>query len=422
MENDIPLTETSFRMNLKPMAKLCGVKVRLLMLAATLLMGVATKAAAPDGKAIFEANCQSCHKIDADLVGPALKGVHERRDEAWLIKWIRNSQAVVKSGDQYAVDLFNKWNQVQMTSFDLSDDEIKAVLAYIKESGSAAPAGGGSAASTDATTPLNMEAQEKSILDNKAFLYTIGGLGIVILALVLFIQFKLKQLLKEKIAKGEVDLNNVEDKGMKFKVTPLQRFGLIVLALVGGFIAWYAWSYSTIGNQQGYAPKQPIAYSHELHAGKYQIACTYCHTGAERGKSATIPSVNICMNCHNQIKKESPEIKKIWNAWENKKPIEWIRIHNLPDFAYFNHSQHYKVAGIQCQKCHGEIQTMKVVAQHAPLTMGWCINCHRETKINMDNGYYKQVHGNNPKFKAALTKGGITIGQMGGLECSKCHY
>lgn len=403
-------------MNRKPLAKIFASITGLVLMAGAVMFGSSAQAQ-PDGKAIYEANCVACHKIDADLVGPALKGVTERLDEAYLIKWIRNSQSVINSGDKYANDLYKKWNNVQMPAFDLSDDEIKAVLAHIKAESAAAAAPAASAAAGASTGATAVAAEEKGVLDNKVFLYTVITLGAVILLLLVFIQTRLKGVLDSKVSAGEVDLDKLEDRSVKFKLSPLQRLGLIMGSLAFGFVAFYAYAYNNIGMQQGYAPKQPIAFSHELHAGQHQIACTYCHTGAERGKSATIPSVNVCMNCHNQIKKDAPEIKKIWSAWENKKPIEWIRIHNLPDFAYFNHAQHYKVAGIECQKCHGPIQEMKVVAQHAPLTMGWCIDCHRETKIDANNGYYKAVHAKNPKFKD-----GVTIGQMGGLECSKCHY
>jgi hypothetical protein len=176
----------------------------------------------------------------------------------------------------------------------------------------------------------------------------------------------------------------------------------------------------SIGIQQGYAPDQPIAFSHKLHAGMYEIDCNYCHTGVNKGKSATIPAANVCMNCHNAIKTESPEIKKIWKAVEKNKPIKWVRVHNLPDLAYFNHAQHVKVGGIECQKCHGPVQEMEVVQQFSPLTMGWCINCHRETVVKSEgNAYYdKMVEIHQTKYGTSKMK----VEDIGGLECSKCHY
>ena len=175
----------------------------------------------------------------------------------------------------------------------------------------------------------------------------------------------------------------------------------------------------TVGIQQNYQPTQPIAFSHKIHAGQFEIDCNYCHTGVRNSKSANIPSVNICMNCHNSINTEKPEIQKILTAYEEKKPIEWIRVHNLPDLSYFNHSQHVEVGGIECETCHGPIKEMDVVYQYAELTMGWCVNCHRETELNSKgNEYYDKLvalHGKN-------SKNPLKVQDIGGLECSKCHY
>jgi hypothetical protein len=136
-----------------------------------------------------------------------------------------------------------------------------------------------------------------------------------------------------------------------------------------------------------------------------------------KGKSASIPSANICMNCHNAIQTSSPQIQKIYTAIEKDTPIEWVRVHNLPDFAYFNHSQHTNVGGVECQTCHGQIQTMEVVQQVSPLTMGWCIDCHRETTVNTEgNDYYDKL------LALHNSKEPLKVGNIGGLECSKCHY
>jgi hypothetical protein len=185
----------------------------------------------------------------------------------------------------------------------------------------------------------------------------------------------------------------------------------------------------SIGVQQDYQPKQPIAFSHKLHAGSYEIDCKYCHTGVMKGKQANIPSPNICMNCHTQIKQESPEIQKIYSAigydpktasyTGKQKPIEWVRIHNLPDLAYFNHAQHVNVGGIECQTCHGPIQEMEVVKQYSLLTMGWCIDCHRKTDVNTkDNAYYDKLN----ELHLSAKKSKMKVEDIGGLECAKCHY
>ena len=206
-----------------------------------------------------------------------------------------------------------------------------------------------------------------------------------------------------------------------------------------------------VGIDQGYAPVQPIHYSHKIHAGDNKIECTYCHSSARVSKHSGIPSLNVCMNCHKSIYEytgnpEGPsaedlangytnefytgEIKKLYKAvgWdeENQRytgesyPVEWVRIHNLPDFVYFNHSQHYSVAGVECQTCHGPVEEMEVMYQYAPLTMGWCINCHRETNVQLtSNPYYEKIHEELSK-KYGVDE--LTAAQMGGLECGKCHY
>ena len=193
---------------------------------------------------------------------------------------------------------------------------------------------------------------------------------------------------------------------------------MIVLVLLLGGKATIDAAYG-IGIQQGYAPEQPIKFSHKLHAGEYQINCNYCHTGVYEGKGANVPSANICMNCHNAIKRESPEIQKIYSALEKNEPIQWVRVHNLPDLAYFNHSQHTNVGALECKSCHGDVEKMEVVEQRSSLTMGWCIDCHRQTDVNAKgNAYYdKLVEVHNKDSKTPLK-----VQNIGGLECSKCHY
>jgi hypothetical protein len=251
-----------------------------------------------------------------------------------------------------------------------------------------------------------------------------------VLALLRFIISNLNSQLALKVEKGEVDLDNLQTlstkKGSGFSLSPMMKLNLTLGILTVAFLGAYYYGYSEVGIQQGYAPTQPIEYSHKIHAGQYEIECSYCHIGVEHGKNATIPAVNICLNCHNEndgIQKDSPEIKKIHAAVKENRPIEWIRIHNLPDLAYFNHYQHYKIAGIACQKCHGPIETMDVVQQQEILTMGWCIECHRETEVNLDNEYYQLVHKDKiDELEKMSGEKGLTISQLGGMECAKCHY
>lgn len=383
--------------------------------------GGADPAALAKGKELWEGNCTSCHGLgDEAVVGPGLKGILERRTIDWLIPWIKNSQAVIASGDPYAKALYEKYNKAVMTSFAFSDDEIKAIFAYVDVESKKAPAKVETAATTDGgtTTPTNQGDLSGS------FNLLLGVLLLVlvlIFAVLVLMMSVLTRFLKQKEDLSEIDAEVVNQKFEPFKIFQSRVFlggvGLIfalVLMKAGldGLIG--------VGIQQGYAPQQPIAFSHKLHAGQYEIDCGYCHTGVYKGKSATIPSANICMNCHNAIKRESPEIKKIYAAIENDTPIEWVRIHNLPDLAYFNHAQHTNVAGLACTKCHGEIQQMEVVEQRAPLTMGWCINCHRETVVDhaKDNAYYDNLL----KAHSEKSKKPMTVENIGGLECSKCHY
>ena len=151
---------------------------------------------------------------------------------------------------------------------------------------------------------------------------------------------------------------------------------------------------------EAYEPDQPINFSHKIHAGENKIQCMYCHFAAEKGRHAGVPPTELCMNCHTQIRKDSPEIDKIKKSLSQNKPIEWVKVHHLPDFAYFNHSQHVKVGKVSCQSCHGPVETMTRMRQDKSLNMGWCIDCHREKEI----------------FPPADHK------SKAGGDCAKCHY
>jgi mono/diheme cytochrome c family protein len=373
------------------------------------------------GKALYENNCTQCHAISADVVvGPGLKGVHSRRPLPWLIKWIRNSTVLIQSGDAYANEIYNKFGKTQMQSFDFKDEEIISIVAYIKSESEkvvAAPAATADAGAPAGTTPT------PTVQDSTTLNYILV-LFVVILVLVLVILVVVISILT-KYLNNRDDLDEIE-KGVlntkidfaavynskAFKTSVALVFVLVAgKACIDGMV--------NIGISQGYAPTQPIAFSHKLHAGEYKINCNYCHTGVYKSKSANIPSSNICMNCHNAIRQESPEIQKIYKAISSGRPIEWVRVHNLPDLAYFNHSQHTKVGGLECKNCHGPIEQMEVVQQYSPLTMGWCINCHRETAVNgKGNAYYDNLMAAHAKG----SKEPMKVKDIGGLECSKCHY
>ncbi len=392
---------------------------------------------AVQGKALFNSNCAACHKLDAKMTGPALRGVTAKHDKTWLYSWIKNSSAVIASGDADAVKLFNENNKSVMTAFpQLSNADIDNILAYtdtvIEKPTTPTPTAGAEGASSEGGISNNL----------------ILGLLAGILAVLVAMLFMVNNVLG-KIAKA----NGIEV-AEKAKTLPIwkafaknQFLVLVSVILLMLTSAFFVYGYlSQIGVDKDYAPIQPIHYSHKIHAGDNGIECKYCHSSARVSKNAGIPSLNVCMNCHKNISefqgdKDSTyveytkeyytgEIQKLYDAvgWDKTtqkytgktKPVKWVRIHNLPDFVYFNYSQHVTVAGIECQKCHGPVQTYEIQRQFAPLTMGWCINCHRETDVKVEgNDYYKKIHEELSK-KYGVDK--LTAAQMGGLECGKCHY
>jgi mono/diheme cytochrome c family protein len=373
------------------------------------------------GETLFKNNCASCHALDEVVVGPALRGVDKRHAEGWIINWVKNSSKMVQSGDKEAVKIFNEFSKQQMPSFGFSDDEIKSILAYIKT----APAGSTEKAGNEKVGPATggEESADSGAVGKylDLLLLVLVVVLIVMVITLLIIASVLKNYLNKnrELTAEDHEVVNPKSNVMGVLKSPVVK-GLATIVLILAILD-ISWNKALgVGVQQNYQPKQPIAFSHKLHAGDHKIDCNYCHTSVYKSRNANIPSANICMNCHSQIKKESPEIKKIYAALENKRPIQWVRIHNLPDLAYFNHSQHTKVGGVECQTCHGPIETMDVVYQYSPLTMGWCINCHRETPLNTQgNAYYDNL----VKLHAGQdSKAPFTVVSNGGAECSKCHY
>jgi len=407
--------------------------------AVLLLLLTSSPLSAQDGEALFKANCTACHKIDKKMIGPALQGAKAKwaertgSDEA-IISWVKNSTAYMKTtGDDYAISLFEEYNKTLMTPMALTSEEVIAVLDYVDNW---VPTGGGPVVVTgDGVSVASTEETSDPTL------------WLIVAAIVLFIVFRVlygvsKNLDRLNSQREEVELS--EEKGMYSDFLGLFKRYKAVTAILGllvfGYISILGWdSIGSIGVYQGYQPTQPIWFSHKIHAGQNGINCVYCHNSVEKGKAAGIPSVNICMNCHMGVQEGkvsgTKEIAKIYDAigWDpdknqyiegyEQKPIEWVRIHNLQDFVYFNHSQHVVVGKQECQTCHGQIQEMDEVYQYSELTMGWCINCHRETKVTMkDNGYYEEIHSElTEKYKDEGLES-FTVEQIGGLECVKCHY
>ena len=421
------------------MAFLKSLSIPTLILSVVLLTGsFLNKVSAQDGKALFSQNCASCHAVNKRLTGPALAGVEDRwgGDKTKLHAWIHNSAAFLKTGDAYANNLYNEYNKTAMNLFpQLTDKEIDAILGYIStaaKAASAAPAAG-------TANPNDAKGEES---DN-TLLFGILTLVLAVIALVLLqVNSNLKKLADEKEG-----IRSAEPVPF-WKNKAYIAIVVVILFISGGYMTTKG--AIGLGRSQNYQPAQPIYYSHKVHAGVNQINCQYCHIGVYQGKQATIPSVNICMNCHmaiNEYKGEkiyneegeevngTEQIQKLYKyagfeegkPWDasKAKPIEWVRIHNLPDHVYFNHAQHVKAGQVACQTCHGEIQKMGEVKQFASLGMGWCVNCHRETKVQFkDNGFYsiyEKYHADLKSGKIDSTKG-VTVEMIGGTECQKCHY
>ncbi|SDT89300.1 Cytochrome c, mono-and diheme variants [Polaribacter sp. Hel1_33_78] len=392
-----------------------------------------------EGRKLFRSLCASCHKLDKKLVGPALGAVEERRENDWLKAWIKNNAEFQKvnaeayEAAQYSATAMNAFPQ--LTDKNIDDILYYTTVGEIKK----APAAG--------EVLVGGQVLEKSGAPD----WLIYILAAAIVVAFLMIASLLKQVSELKGNKKPAIQSNLRRDLQELWVgvknnTFLKVLSTIFLLLIGAYIV-FGMLFS-VGVDQGYQPIQPIAFSHKIHAGDNKIDCQYCHSSAKHSKHSGIPSVNVCMNCHKAIAEVAEgteiqwngqtygktqldqEIAKVYKAagWDpeeleytgKERPIKWIRLHNLPDFVYYNHAQHVTVAGLKCQKCHGPVEEMDEMYQYSSLTMGWCINCHRETNVDLKgNEYYAKIHDELAK-KYGVEK--VTISQLGGLECGKCHY
>ncbi len=394
------------------------------------------------GKALFNSNCAACHKLDKKMTGPALRGVEDRLyndeglDREWLYKWIRNSSSLIKSGDDYANKIYAEYNGAAMTAYpQLSDDDLNNILAYTAQEKPAPVVKAVEVSPTGGNTSNGIS--NEIILGVFAFMFLLLSLGL----------FVVNKTLRSFAAQNNIQLPTKKKSTRKplWKAFVDNQFLMLCSAIIMLLVsAYFVYGFlMQIGVNQGYEPVQPIHYSHKIHSGDNEIDCNYCHSSARVSKHSGIPSLNVCMNCHKSIyeyngetteeySKEfyDAEIQKLYKAvgWDDEsqeytgetQAVKWVRIHNLPDFSYFNHAQHVSVGGIECQTCHGPVEEMEIMYQYSPLTMGWCINCHRETNVKVkDNQYYEKIHEQLSK-KYGVEK--LTAAQMGGLECGKCHY
>ena len=378
--------------------------------------------AVTEGERLFKQNCTACHQIGGGrLVGPDLTGVTEKYEKEWLIKWIRNSQELIASGDKRAIAIFEEYNKSVMQAFDFSDEEFSALLDYLANP----PVKEEVLSGSDSTLPnQGMSTSTKLMLIS------------LVLVTLIFILVSVKNSLK-------TSLNQETETISETLIGQYQLFisNNINVLFVGVVVVILGLKFAFdmlmgIGVTTNYQPEQPIAFSHKIHAGVNGIDCNYCHSSARHSKTAGIPSANVCMNCHTHISSGSntgtKEIAKIYDAIGfdpstqsyipdyDQKPIKWIRIHNLPDHAYFNHSQHVVAGKLECQECHGPVEDMDVLYQYSELTMGWCVECHKDTEVQMEgNNYYTHLH---EQLKEKYKGQPITVDKIGGIECSKCHY
>lgn len=399
-----------------------------------------------NGKNIFKKNCTSCHSMDLkkELIGPALSGITDRKNRNWLKKWIKNNKSLRDSGDKDAISIYQKYGKIEMNLFpNLSDKEIDYILDFIKNS----PLPLKKMVKID--TEKNYQKEEFSNRIRKIILLNFSMITIILFWLLIRISVLIQIINVNSIE--EYIIQKQKRKSFFFFKNRSIFYSVIVI-LVLTFISNLWEFFINIDVNKGYQPKQPIFFSHKIHSGIQKIDCQYCHSNAKYGKISGIPAANVCMNCHMSIteyngnylpqKKDKAffdkEIQKIYKivGWNPKtrefsgkmQPIEWIRVHNMQDFVYFNHSQHivsgretiqkYKKVDIICKACHGEVQTMDEIKMSNDFTMGWCINCHRSTEIDMNNFYYTKYF--NKLHKKLKNK--HTVASVGGIECKSCHY
>ncbi len=415
-----------------------------------------------NGEKLFKSNCASCHFPDKDMTGPALKGARQRwidnSSEEQFYAWVKNSKSVIDGGDAYANQLFNTWKKTSMTAMNLENKQIDDIFAYVEAyTPPPSPTGG----------PVDV-GQKVETESSSLYWWLLAGLLVIVISVVAGVRGNLAALARKKDGEEEQEQLTIGESARSWAWKNRGWFGVTVFVTIVLLLAMGMTKWLELGVYEDYKPEQPIAYSHELHAGTLGIDCKYCHNAVTKSKYATIPTVNVCMNCHKTVSEGTTtgteEIAKIYDAAGYDpvkkeytgvtKPIKWVKVHNLPDHVYFNHSQHVVAGGVDCKQCHGNMkkQTVgKVMTTEElnnvgvtdedydenaikftkpTLTMGWCIECHRQSSVDIANApagsYYEMIHKrlllDKKTYQKYLEDDMVTVGELGGLECAKCHY
>lgn len=430
----------------------------------TLLFVVPSYSNAQDGETLFNSKCATCHTPHKDMTGPKLAGIRELWEEnaaeGMLYQWVRNWQ-VAADMDPFAAQQAN-WSPAAMSFFPtMTDEEIDAIFDYIDAQpdpklASATADGGGSGTagtSTSSGEKLNI------------WWYLLGAAALVVLIVYASMSKMLKSVEDaipnesgeyEDVTKSDFDLKKWSWKNKKY----IGVFGLIFTL---GLVTWLFLALNTIGVVEAYQPSQPIAFPHDIHTGINGIDCKYCHNSANKSKTAGLPTTNVCMNCHKQIQGAGPQVEKIQKIYQSAgfnpegggqyggetESIVWNKVHNLPDHVFFSHEQHVEIGKIDCAQCHGDMtkqnETVRVVPVEElnqiegnvkltkpTLTMGWCIECHDIKEVSSgpldtQGGYYEEIHkrlleNDKTLYEDYLKDGKVTVRELGGWECAKCHY
>lgn len=459
-------------MNLNPSRKHLRNSVRLFSIFLILLglntsshAGIFDEGDAESGKKLFNANCASCHNVTAEpKTGPGLLGIAERwgSTEEMLVKWIQNPAAALKTGDPYIQGVVDVWRPSAglMNAQVVTEAQIKDIMRYIQDgAGDSTSVSQGPMYTTIYDNPIESDGVKKLII-----------MIFILLFIIIIASLSSVRKTMNNMASGEaLDVDDDTSYWSRMKAWMWERrvvMGILGFLVFCSVITLGYIDLMGIGVYEGYTPEQPIKFHHAIHVDKHGIDCEYCHFTPRKSKHASIPHAMLCMNCHKEVKEgENSGTKEIAKIYESvgfdtetntyiegyeQQPIDWVKVHNLPDHVFFSHQQHVEVGNIDCKQCHGPVNQFvegmispveltnsqnlpgQVMLSKPTLTMGWCIECHRESKIDMSSsGYYEDLHarmveeGNelgNEFWRKINEDNIITVKEMGGWECAKCHY